>query len=371
MRHALILAGGLGTRLWPMSRHRLPKQLVPMIGGRSLLQLAMQRLEGLVPAQRCFICAGVGHRDAVLANLPGLPPANYLGEPTGRDTLNAVGWSAIEISRRDPQAVIAVFTADHLIEPVDVFQRAVDEGFRIAEAGVAAEGSRAAEVLVTFGIEPTHAATGYGYLELGAPIGGTARGVVRFQEKPDRPTAEAYVAAGPARYLWNSGMFVWRARTLLDGIRAFAPAHAARLADLDVDDPAARAEALARVYPTLGKISIDYAVMEPASRSQVLRVVAVPMPVRWMDVGSWASLAETCPTDVHGNALQAGRSVLLDTAGTLVASSDPGHTIAVLGCDGLIVVHTPDATLVCRRDRAEDVKKLHALVADRFGDQLL
>jgi mannose-1-phosphate guanylyltransferase len=371
MRHALILAGGSGTRLWPMSRKALPKQLVPMIGGRSLLQLAMTRLDGLVPPERRFVCAGVVHRDAVVDTLPGLPPANYLGEPTGRDTLNAVGWSAIEIGRRDPEAVIAVFTADHLIEPIDVFQRAVDEGFRVAEEGVVVGGARAAEALVTFGIEPTHAATAYGYLELGAPLGGTTRRVDRFQEKPDRATAEAYAAAGPARYLWNSGMFVWRARTLLRAIRSFAPHHAAGLAQLEIDDPVARGEALARVYPTLGKISIDYALMEPASRSDTLPVVAVPMPVSWMDVGSWPALGETCPHDAHGNALQATRCALMETSGTLVASSDPAHAIAVLGCEGLIIVHTPDATLVCRRDRAEDVKRLHAMVAERFGSDLL
>jgi mannose-1-phosphate guanylyltransferase len=366
MRYAMILAGGSGTRLWPMSRNRLPKQLVPMIGGRSLLQVAMERLDGLVPSERRFVCAGRMHRDAVLDNLPGLAPENYLGEPTGRDTLNAVAWSAIEISRRDPDAVISVFTADHIIEPVDEFQRAVDEGYGLAERGTDGAGT-----LVTFGIRPTHAATGYGYLELGAPIDGTSCRVDRFQEKPDAPTATAYLDAGPSRYLWNSGMFVWRASTLLAGIRTFAPSNWEGLSEIADASTSEREAVLSRVYPTLPKISIDYGLMEPASRSVAFTVAAVPMPLSWLDVGSWPSLAETCPRDEHGNALQAASHALFDTTRTLVASNDPSHTIAVLGCDGLIIVHTPDATLVCRADRAEDVKKIHAMVAEKFGPSLL
>ncbi len=363
MRYGLIIAGGSGTRLWPMSRAKLPKQLVPLIGGKSLLQIAMQRLDGLIPPDRRYICAGESHRQAILSSLPGFREDHYLGEPEGRDTLNAVGWGAVEISRRDPDAVIAVFTSDHVIEPVDVFQRAVGRGLALAEARP--------DTLVTFGIKPTHPATGYGYLQLGASIDEATRRVDRFKEKPDFDTAQSYVNAGPQRYLWNSGMFVWRASTLLRAIERFAPQNHAGLSRLAAADPRRRAEVLAHVYPTLKKISVDFAVMEPASHDSVFTVAAVPMSARWLDVGSWPALAETCPRDESGNALGTPRHLLVDTARTLVASSDPKHLIATLGCEGLIIVHTPDATLVCRADRAEDIKKLHTMLEERFGEELL
>ena len=203
MRYALIIAGGSGTRLWPMSRETLPKQLIPFIQGKSLLEIAYQRLEGLIPRDRRFICAGEKHAQVILDTISGLAPDKFSGEPTGRDTLNAVGFGAAVIARRDPDAVIAVFTADHLIRPVDRFQEYIAQGFAVAESHP--------QTLVTFGIAPTQAATSYGYLELGDALGPTARVVQCFKEKPDEATAKSYFAAGPQRYLWNSGMFVWRA----------------------------------------------------------------------------------------------------------------------------------------------------------------
>ena len=221
MRYSLIMAGGSGTRLWPMSRRRLPKQLIPLFDGKSLLQLADERLEGLVPVERRFICAGEEHAQAIGNALPGRNPRRFLGEPTGRDTLNAVGFAAAAIAREDPDATIGVFTADHLIRPVDRFQAILDEGFALAE--------RRPQTLVTFGVAPTQAATSYGYLELGEVVEGAARVVERFKEKPDETTAKGYFAAGPSRYLWNSGMFVWRAATLLDCLRRYEPASHAGL----------------------------------------------------------------------------------------------------------------------------------------------
>ena len=363
MRHALIMAGGAGTRLWPMSRAALPKQLIPFIGGRSLLRLAMDRLEGLVPPDRCWVCAGACHRDPILAALPELDAARFLGEPTGRDTLNAVGFAAAVIQRDDPDAVIAVFTADHIIEPVGVFGQVVDSGLAIAESRPAA--------LVTFGITPTHAATGYGYLQLGAPLdGGPARAVARFREKPDADTAAAYVREGPTRYLWNSGMFVWRAATLLSCIEKYEPATRAGLGRIAAvwGGPDA-GSTLAGTYPALKKISVDFAVMEPASQDDGFEVVGVPMPLTWVDVGSWPAFAGTCAKDADANAIAAGRHLLLDTTGSLVASSDPGHLVTAIGCEQMIIVHTPDATLVCPMDRAEQIKALHEQVVARFGDE--
>ena len=362
MRYALIVAGGSGTRLWPMSRASLPKQLIPFINGKSLLQLAFERLEGLVPAENRYICASQGHAE-LICNALCLPREQFLGEPTGRDTLNAVGYSAAVIAKRDPEAVIAVFTADHIIEPIDQFLSIVDHGFRIAEAQP--------ETLVTFGIAPTQAATGYGYLQLGQPIDGNARVVEQFKEKPALPVAQEYFAAGAGRYLWNSGMFVWRAATLLNCICRYTPANAEGISEIaDAWNTPQREAVLNSVFPQLKKISVDFAVMEPASRDPQVQVAAVPMPLTWLDVGSWPMFGETCPQDEHGNTT-AAKTLHIGTKGTLAASSDPDHLIATIGCEDLLIIHTPDATLVCHKDQAEAIKEMHRQVGEQFGLRMI
>jgi mannose-1-phosphate guanylyltransferase len=366
MRYAMIMAGGSGTRLWPMSRSAMPKQLIPFIRGKSLIQIASERLEGLVPLGQQYICAGMAHRDAILRALPGFDPQRYLAEPTGRDTLNAVGFAAAVIARRDPQAVMAVFTADHVIEPVARFQEIVARGYEIAE--------QQENVLVTFGIAPTHAATAYGYLQLGQPLAwaGQAYRVERFQEKPDEATARQYLDAGPGKYLWNSGMFVWRAATLLACLQRYAPQNYAKLQQIAAAWDTPQRDAVVRqVYPTLPKNSVDFAIMEPASRAPDITLAAVPMDLSWLDVGSWPAFAQTCEHDGSANALAAGRHTLIDTSSTLIASSEADHLITAIGCEDLIIVHTPDATLVCRADRAQDIKKLHQLLADQWGAKYL
>ncbi|MFB3777360.1 MAG: mannose-1-phosphate guanylyltransferase [Bryobacteraceae bacterium] len=360
MRHALILAGGSGVRLWPMSRRARPKQLIPFIEGRSLIQLAMARLDGLIPTERRYVCAGLEHRGAVLAALPDLSTERFLGEPVGRDTLNAAGFSAAVIARSDPEAVIAVFTADHLIRPEEKFREIVAQGYELVE--------RSPATLVTFGIQPTFPSTGYGYLQLGESLDETVRRVEVFREKPDAATARAYFDAGPAGYLWNSGMFVWQARTLLDCIRRYRPENYKGLSRIaEAWGSPDQESVVAEVYSSLEKISVDYAVMEPASRDSSVGVAAIPMNLDWMDVGSWPTFAQTCPADDQGNALAAVRRILEETSDTLVASSDPGHLVAVMGCEGLVIVHTPDATLVCRKDQAEAVRYLQQKAAELFG----
>jgi len=354
------MAGGSGTRLWPMSRTDLPKQLIPLSEGRSLLQIAFARFEGLIPLERRYVCAGRQHWQAIRSALPSLRPAQFLGEPLGRDTLGAVGFCAAVLAAQDPEAVIGVFTADHLIEPVEEFRRIIAQGFAVVE--------RQPDTLVTFGIAPSGPATAYGYLELGPPIEGSARIVSQFCEKPALATAEEYVKQGPERYLWNSGMFVWRAATLLECIQRYEPAVWEGLAAVArAWDTPQRDEVLDRVYPALKKVSVDFAVMEPAARDTAVRVAAIPMPLKWLDIGSWPAFAETCPRDAAGNALAAGRHVLYETAGCLVASSDPEHLIAMIGCRDLVVIHTADATLICPAEMAEKIKEVHKLVDARFG----
>ncbi|MBI5832159.1 MAG: NTP transferase domain-containing protein [Armatimonadetes bacterium] len=364
MRHCVIMAGGSGTRLWPMSRAQQPKQLIPFIAGRSLLQLAVGRLDGLVPLAQQHICAAEGYREQILGALPGYGPANWMGEPMGRDTLAAVGLSAAVVATIDPDASIAVLTADHIIEPVDTFQALLTQAFELVE--------QAPNTLATFGVAPTGPATGYGYLELGEPLAGAARVVRQFREKPDLATAEAWVAAGPEAYLWNSGTFVWRAATLLDCVARYEPeTYAGLMRIAEAWHTEQRAAVLAEVYPALRKISIDFAVMEPASHDAAVRVAAIPMVLDWLDVGSWPTFAKTLQPDAEGNTVAGARTVLHNTHGSLVASSDPNHVVALLGCDDLIVIHTPDATLVCRADQAEAIKEVHRRVGHAHGQHLL
>ena len=215
MRHAVVLAGGTGTRLWPLSRNRDPKQLIRLAGEKNLLELAWERLEGVVSAEHRHVCARASQRAAVSACLPTLAPGCYLGEPEGRDTLAAVGLSAAVVAARDPEAVLGVFASDQLIRPVDSFRRIVGAGYSLAE-----EDPRR---IVTFGITPTHASTGFGYLGLGGTVAGEARRVSRFLEEPDAATATGLLAAGPGRWLWNSGTFVFRAATMLEKLRGREP----------------------------------------------------------------------------------------------------------------------------------------------------
>ncbi|MEO1236742.1 MAG: mannose-1-phosphate guanylyltransferase [Planctomycetota bacterium] len=369
MRYALIIAGGSGTRLWPMSTKALPKQLIPFIEGddgrsRSLLQIAMERLEGLLPPEQIYVCAGESTKQVMLDKLPGLTEDRFISEPMGRDTLNAVGLGCSVLGHRDPEATVAIFTADHIIEPVDDLLRVVERGFEAAEAGQ--------KTLVTFGIAPTHAATGYGYLQLGDAHGDHGFVVDQFKEKPAAAVADRYFAAGPEKYLWNSGMFVWRASAVMAAVEKFCPDNFAKLDELGRRwGEADRDTRLAEVYPTLEKVSVDYAVMEPASADAGFTVAAVPMPLSWLDVGSWPSFADTLAKDGKGNAASGAKAVHLDSRNILAASDDPDHVVATLGCDDLIVIRTAKATLVCRQDRAEKIKELHKLVGDTFGGDYL
>ena len=355
MRYVLIMAGGSGKRLWPLSRQDMPKQLLRVVGGKSLLRIAYERLDGIVPAGRIMVCTGADYAAVVASELPEVDPANILGEPEGRDSLNAVAWPAAVLAARDPDAVVAVVTADQIMHPVRSFKVALVEGFEVAEGNE--------DVLVTFGVVPTSPHTGYGYLHRGASIPGHPEvcSVSEFKEKPDRATAEEYLASG--EYWWNSGMFVWRVDTLLRQIEQLQPETFEAVTGL-----AAHPERLPELYPQLLKISVDYAVMEPVSRGQgSARVVAVRLPITWHDVGGFAALGEQLPRDEHGNATS-GVSVLVDARDNLVINhAEDGRLIAVVGLSDTVIVQTPQITLVCPITEAERIKDLVAEVTAQLG----
>jgi mannose-1-phosphate guanylyltransferase len=368
MQYGVIMAGGAGTRLWPLSRGNKPKQLLSVLKGKSLLQLSYERLRGILPADRIFVCTASKHAVQVMENLPELPRENLLGEPVGRDTANAVGFSAAVIRKRDPDAVLAVVTADHVIEPVETFQAALKTAFDVT--------AEYPEALVTFGIIPTYAHTGLGYIHRGEPLkskkAAEYKGAYRvqaFKEKPDKPTADSYVES--RRYYWNSGMFVWRADTVLNELSQHLPAGAKAYAQIaDAWGTANQESVLKSVYEKLPKISIDYALMEPASQNKgKARVMTVEMPVQWLDIGSWPALAETISVDDHDNAVDAETAVLLDSDNNIVISHDPGHLISTIGLSDMIIIHTPDATLICPKNEAQRVKDLVGKVKDKFGDK--
>lgn len=365
MDYAVIMAGGSGTRLWPLSREHLPKQLLRIVRGKSLLRLSYERLLGLIPPERIFVCTLETHREAVLSELPELLPENLLGEPMGRDTSNAVGLSAAVLAARDPDAVFAITTADHVIEPVERFQACLKTAFAVV--------NKHPNTLVTFGITPTFGHTGLGYIERGEALDGIegAYKVTAFREKPDKPTADRYVES--RRYFWNSGMFVWKASTVLSRLKEYLPkSHEGLMTIAKSWDTIDRQSTLQKTYPTLQKISIDFAVMEPASSrapetGAPSGVVVVEMPITWLDVGSWPQLSETLNIDDSNNAVDATRLVMLDSDNNIIVTRDDSHLLALIGVSDMVVVHTKDATLICPKNEAQRVKDIVAKVKDHHG----
>ncbi len=366
MRYAMIMAGGSGTRLWPVSRDGEPKQLIRFIRrpgdarALSLLEIAAERLDGLVPADRQFICTGERYRGLIRERLPSFTDERILGEPMPRDTVNAVGFGAAVFGKEDPDAVLSVLTADHLIQPADKFAKAMDVGYSIVENDPTQ--------LVSFGIKPTYPATGFGYIENGGELPGTdglGFTVSRFVEKPPLEKAEEYLASGT--FSWNAGMFVFHAQTFMDLLARHRPESHEGLMKIRTawGTPDQRA-VLEEVYPELPKISVDYAVMEPAASDPKVSLAGVRMDVEWLDVGSWPSYGETLEPDTHGNRASGGPVAVHDSSNNLVVSDDPEHTIALVGCEDLIVIRTDRATLVMPRDRAQDIKSLHAGLPDEL-----
>ncbi len=355
MRYVLIMAGGSGKRLWPLSRQDMPKQLLKVVGGKSLLRIAYERLDGVVPAKQVLICTGADYAHIVAAELPEVDAANILGEPEGRDSLNAVAWPTALLAARDPDAVVAIVTADQIMHPVESFRTALRQAFEVAESNE--------DLLVTFGVVPTSPHTGYGYLRRGRSMEGhpDVCSVAEFKEKPDLATAQQYLASG--EYWWNSGMFVWRIRTFLSQLSRLQPETFAAVTEL-----ANKPEKLGEIYPKLPKISVDYAIMEPVSQGEgSARVVAVRLPITWHDVGGFAALGEQLPRDERGN-VTSGAAVLVDASDNLVINNaEDGRLVAVVGLADTVIVQTSQITLVCPISEAERIKELVAEVTAQFG----
>lgn len=343
--HAFILAGGRGTRFWPLSLRDKPKQLLDFTGEGTLLSLTCERLSPLVPIENQWIITSEELADAVREAVPSIPAEQVLAEPVGRNTAPAVALAAGLLLERGVDAPFAVLPSDHLITPADEFR---------ARLSIAFDHARRHDELITFGVRPDRPETGYGYIETGdaAHEDGDALRVVAFREKPDRKTAEAYASSG--KHLWNSGMFVWRPSVVAAGLKEHAPRILDPILGMVRSGHAPGTQAFAaafqKAYDTVSSISIDYALMEQADN-----VVVLPATFRWNDVGHWVAMRELWGADADGNAVR-GRVLGIDARGNVVHG--PDRLTALVGVDDLVVVSTDRVTMVCPVDRAQDVKRI-------------
>jgi mannose-1-phosphate guanylyltransferase len=361
--HAVVPAGGSGTRLWPLSRANHPKFLHPLTGtSRSLLQATYDRLLPLVGADRINVVTGTAHAPAVARQLDALPERNILVEPAPRDSCAAIALAAAVIDRRDPGALMASFAADHLIADEDTFRRTVVEAAEAARDGL----------LMTIGITPTRPETGYGYVQCSEQVRpSTVQPVLQFREKPPLEVATEYVASG--RYLWNASMFLWRTDVFLKALEEYRPDVAkpirAIAAAWNRDD---RDAVLGEIWPTVPKVAVEYAVMEPAAADG--RVGTVPGDFGWSDIGDFETVATLLGESdagslvVHPAGSDRGHTFVgLDSDG-LVVLSRAGRLVAAVDVHNLIIVDTEDAVLICDRGRAQDIKKLTELIRERGAD---
>lgn len=358
--YAVIMAGGSGTRFWPASRNDRPKQLLHLVGESSMLQATVHRLSGLVAADRMLVMTNARLVEAVARQLPQLARSAIIGEPCKRDTAPCIGLAAGWAAHRQPHATLVVMPSDHVIQDVSALTRAIE----LAVAMVEEQPGR----LVTFGIRPSYPAESFGYIERGEPLSLPAREsgamsayrVHCFHEKPPAERAREYLATG--NYLWNSGIFVWKAKTIWDYLQQFEPSMAEQLAKivarLDADDPADSALALAEFFPEIVGRSIDHAVMERATD-----VAVIEAPFDWDDVGSWQAIARLRGADELGNTVT-GSHLGLATEGSII-DTHGDHLVVTVGVQNLIVVHTPDATLVADKNQEESIRRVVKLLEEK------
>ncbi len=349
--YAIIMAGGKGERFWPLSTSKSPKQVLTLFGDKSLLAEAVDRISPVIPPKRVFVITSADLVEVTRAAAPQLPAQNVIGEPMGRDTAAAVACGLALVKARAPDGAFAVLTADHIIRDDDLFRNTVEDSLRAALDS---------DILMTIGMQPTFPSTGFGYIEAGDAYpreGGTAfNRALRFVEKPDEATAETYIASG--NYYWNSGMFIWSVRALEEAFRAHRPPLYELVQRLSAVEAGSAFElALGTEYPKLEKISIDYALMEKADNIVMARGV-----FEWHDVGAWPAVADHFPGDEAGNVIR-GQCEQVDSSSNIVVSE--GRLTALIGVKDLVVIQAEGATLVCPRDRAQDVKQIVTLLREK------
>jgi mannose-1-phosphate guanylyltransferase len=346
MLHAVIMAGGSGTRFWPASRQIKPKQLLKMGGPRSMLQTTFDRLTGLVSSEQVLVATNEQLSEAVVSQLPQLPIEHIIGEPFKRDTAPCIGVAASLVRAADADGMMIVMPSDHVIEPKSEFHRAVRAGVQLIQEDP--------KKIVTFGIRPSYPAESFGYIQRGNPLSATpgvaAFEVECFREKPDRATAEAYMRAGS--FYWNSGIFLWKAQTILDALAEFEPeiAQAIERIAASIGTPSFQRSFVEHFEPIKGK-SIDFAVMERYSN-----VAVIEAPFSWDDVGSWQAMARLIQPDEHGNAVEG--PYLGIESNDMIVRTEEDHLIVTIGMSNTIVVHTPDATLVAPKSEEERVREV-------------
>lgn len=362
MRFAVIMAGGTGKRLWPLSREDRPKQVLKLIDGDTLLRRCFQRVSSLFDHRNIIVLTNKGYSDLVRDNLPEIPYDNVIAEPAVRDTAGAIGLAASVLSRFDPDASMAVVTADQVIKPVNVFQQAITDGLTYV--------GKNPDALITFGIQPSFPSTQLGYIKLGknkkcTECNNEVFEVEAFKEKPDLDTAEEYLSSG--QYCWNSGLFVWKAKRILELLFENLPQVKQPLQKIQTAWGGPNQEdTLAECFVKLPKISIDFAVMEKAPQ-----VHAIRLNCRWFDMGSFSALADIIQSDVKGNIVIANQSEVLDCQDSIFVTEDKNHLITAIGLKDMVVVHSPDATFVCPVEQTGKLKELLELIREHGKEQYL
>ncbi len=362
MDYAVIMAGGTGKRLWPLSRAHRPKQVLKLLDGQTLLRKCFDRLQGTFDLRNIIVLTNANYVNLVRENLSELPEENVIAEPAVRDTASAIGLAATILHKYDSNANMAVVTADQVLDPKETFQQAMTSALSFVNENP--------EALVTFGIQPTFPSTQLGYVKFGQTVGcESAKDPVHvieaFKEKPNEETAKEYLDSG--QYAWNSGLFVWRCETILNNLKQFVPDCIEPLEAIQAGwGTPEQQQILQEWFPKLPKISIDYAVMEKSDK-----VYGVNLMCRWLDLGSFAALVDILESDPNNNIVVTGSSELLDSKNNIVATEEKGHLLALLGTENMIVAHSKDATLVCPIDQAHRLKELLEQIKEHHSDKFL
>jgi mannose-1-phosphate guanylyltransferase len=358
--YAVIMAGGGGTRLWPLSRKERPKQALSLVDDRSMFRMAVERLQGVFPPERIFVVTVEEQAALLREQYPDIPAENFLLEPLPRGTASVVGLAAMALQHRDPEAVMAILTADHVIQKEGLFRDFLRTAYEVAQD----------EYLVTMGINPTHPATGYGYIQIGEPLGKyrdqEVSKVIRFTEKPDRNQAEQMLFSGD--YAWNSGMFFWKVETILSEFARQMPELKATLDEIDrAWGTEAQEEVLRSQWASIVPETIDYGIMENAQNVAVIPAQGLG----WSDVGSWAALYEVLAGKGHENVVQGGEYYSLDSEGNLIHAADHPRMVVTIGLDDLVVVDTEDVLLICNRKEAQRVREIVQRLEEESRDTYL